>query len=151
MAQKISHSVSYVRWLPSYLDAHLVFELVGVLVLFLVQVDEVVCDSFFDPGVHVPADLEGVTRDVADFDVLRHREFFHLGYPAVLGLVPCRREGHDISYQYVHILVHYNNTVGNNVQRLVQIITSSSESESLNTIIPFKFFRWLFSRVHPLY
>lgn len=49
------------------------FKLVGILVLFLVQVDEVVCDSLFDPGIHVPADLERVARDVADFDMLRHR------------------------------------------------------------------------------
>ena len=59
-------------------------ELVRVLVLLLVQVDEVVCDAILDLGVHVPADLEGVTRDVADLDVLGHRQLLHLR--DVLGL-----------------------------------------------------------------
>ena len=62
-------------------------ELVGVLVLLLVQVYEVVCDAVLDPRVHVPADLEGVTRDVADLDVLGHRQLLHLR--DVLGLAAC--------------------------------------------------------------
>lgn len=75
--------------------AYLVFELVGILVLFLVQVNEVVRDSLLGSGIHVPTDLERVTCDVADFDMLRHRKFFHLSNPAVLGLVPCWKDRCD--------------------------------------------------------
>lgn len=66
------------------LIVYLVFELVGVLVLFLVEVDEVVSDALLDPGLHVPANLEGVTCDVADLDVLRDRKLLHLYDAAVL-------------------------------------------------------------------
>ncbi len=66
---------------------HLVFELVGILVFFLVEVDEVVRDAFLGPGVHIPADLKGVACDVADFYVLGNRKFLHLGNAAVQGLI----------------------------------------------------------------
>lgn len=49
------------------------FKLVGVFVFLLVEVDEVVCDPFSASAFHVPADLEGVTGDVTDTDVLRYR------------------------------------------------------------------------------
>lgn len=68
---------------------HLVFELVGVFVLLLVQVNEVVCDALLAARLHVPADLEGVTGDVADLDVLRDRELLHLRDAAVLGFTSC--------------------------------------------------------------
>lgn len=58
--------------------SHLVFELVGVFVLLLVQVDEVVRDALLAARLHVPADLEGVAGDVADLDVLRNRELLQL-------------------------------------------------------------------------
>lgn len=64
------------------------FEFVGVLVFFFVKVDEVVCDALSGLWVHVPADLKGVTRDVADFDVLGNREFLHLSDAAVQRLIP---------------------------------------------------------------
>lgn len=54
------------------------FELVGVFVLLLVQVNEVVRDALLAARLHVPADPEGVTGDVADLDVLRNRELLHL-------------------------------------------------------------------------
>lgn len=66
------------------------FELVGVLVLLLVQVDEVVRDALLAVRLHVPADLEGVAGDVADLDVLRDGELLHLGEAAVLGFASCR-------------------------------------------------------------
>lgn len=66
---------------------YLVLELVGILVLFLVKVNKVVCDALLGPGIHVPADLEGVTSDVADFNVLRNRELLHLCDTTVLGLI----------------------------------------------------------------
>ena len=66
------------------LIVYLVFELVGVLVLFLVEVDEVVSDTLLDSGLHVPANLEGVTCDVADLDVLRDRKLLHLYDAAAL-------------------------------------------------------------------
>lgn len=62
-------------------------ELVGILVLFLVKVNKVVCDALLGPGIHVPTDLEGVTGDVADFNVLRNRELLHLCNATVLGLI----------------------------------------------------------------
>lgn len=52
-------------------------ELVGVLVLLLVQVDEVVRDALLAARLHVPADLEGVAGDVADLDALRNRKLLH--------------------------------------------------------------------------
>lgn len=64
---------------------HLVLELVGVLVLLLVQVDEVVCDLVFGARVHVPADLKRVAGDVADPNVRRHGEL-HLHHAALLRL-----------------------------------------------------------------
>lgn len=66
-------------------ERYLVLELVGVLVLLLVQVDEVVCDALLAARLHVPADLEGVAGYVADLDVLRNRKLLHLGDAAVLG------------------------------------------------------------------
>jgi len=67
-----------------------VFELVRVLVLFLVQVNEVVCDALLAARLHVPADLEGVAGDVADLDILRNRELLHLRYAAILGFTSCK-------------------------------------------------------------
>lgn len=64
---------------------NLVFELVGVLVLLLVQIDEVMRDALFVAWLRVPADLEGVAGDVADLDVLRDGELLHLRDAAVLG------------------------------------------------------------------
>lgn len=61
------------------------FELVGVLVLLLVQVDEVVCDLLFGARVHVPADLKGVAGDVANPNVHGHGEL-HLHHTALLHL-----------------------------------------------------------------
>lgn len=65
------------------------FKLVGVFVLLLVQIDEVMSDAFFVPWLHVPADLEGVTCDVADLNVLRDGELLHLRDTAVLGFTSC--------------------------------------------------------------
>lgn len=62
------------------------FELIGVLVLLLVEVNEIVSDALLAAGLHVPADLEGVAGDVADLDFLRNGELLH---PAVLGLTSC--------------------------------------------------------------
>lgn len=64
------------------------FELIGVLVFLLVQVNEVVCDALLAARLHVPADLEGVTGDVADLDVLWHRELL-LRKAAILGFTSC--------------------------------------------------------------
>lgn len=64
-------------------------ELVGVFVFFLVQVDEVVRDALPAAWFHVPADLEGVTGDVADLDVPRNRELLQLRDAAVLGFTSC--------------------------------------------------------------
>lgn len=66
------------------------FELVGVLVLLLVQVDEVVRDLLFGARVHVPADLKGVAGDVADPNVHGHGEL-HL-HAALLHLTYTRTE-----------------------------------------------------------
>lgn len=63
------------------------FELVSILVFFLVEVDEVVCDAFLGPGVRIPADLKGVACYVADFDVLGNWKFLHLGNTTVQGLI----------------------------------------------------------------
>lgn len=65
---------------------HLVFELVGVLVLLLVEVDEVVRDPLRASAVHVPADLERVTGDVADPDLLRNWQVVHVSEAAVCRL-----------------------------------------------------------------
>lgn len=65
------------------------FELVRVFVLLLVQVNEVVCDALLAARLHVPADLEGITGDVADLDILRNRELLHLRDAAVLGFTSC--------------------------------------------------------------
>ena len=59
------------------------FELVLLLVLLLVQVYEVVCDPLLAPCVRVPADLEGVTGDVADADLVGDRQLVQLPDPAV--------------------------------------------------------------------
>lgn len=84
------------RWVISsqrvnlcWVKRHLVFELVWVFVLLLVQVDEVVCDALLAARLHVPADLEGVTGDVADLDVLRDGELLHLRDAAILGFTAC--------------------------------------------------------------
>lgn len=68
---------------------YLVFELVGILVLLLIEVNEVVSDALLDTGLHVPANLERVTCDVADLDVLRDRKLLHLYDAAVLGFITC--------------------------------------------------------------
>jgi len=68
-------------------DTHLVFELVSILVFFLVEVNEVVCDAFLGPGVHIPADFKGVACDVADFDALGNWKFLHLGNATVQGFI----------------------------------------------------------------
>lgn len=73
----------------SHVSCYLVLELVGVLVLLLVQVDEVVCDALLAACLHVPADLEGVAGDVTDLDVLRNRKLLHLRDAAVLGFTAC--------------------------------------------------------------
>lgn len=65
------------------------FELVGVFVLLLVQVNEVVSDALFAAWLHVPADFEGVAGDVADLDVLRNRKLLHLRDAAILGFSSC--------------------------------------------------------------
>lgn len=70
-------------------STNLVFELVGVLVLLLVQIDEVMRDALFVARLHVPADLEGVAGDVADLNVLRNGELLHLRDAAVLGFTSC--------------------------------------------------------------
>lgn len=75
----------YLCWFKRYL----VFELVWVLVLLLVQINEVVCDALLAACLHVPADLEGVTGDVADLDILRNRKLLHLGDAAILGFTAC--------------------------------------------------------------
>lgn len=46
-------------------------------------------DALLAARLHVPADLEGVTGDVADLDVLRNRELLHLRDAAVLGFTSC--------------------------------------------------------------
>lgn len=46
-------------------------------------------DALLAACLHVPADLEGVTGDVADLDVLRNRELLHLRDAAVLGFTSC--------------------------------------------------------------
>lgn len=47
------------------------------------------CDALFAARLHVPADLEGVTGDVADLDVLRNGELLCLGDAAILGFTSC--------------------------------------------------------------
>lgn len=50
------------------------------------------CDALLAACLHVPADLEGVTGDVADLDVLRNGELLHLRDAAILGFTSCRDE-----------------------------------------------------------
>lgn len=64
----------------------LVFELVGVLVLRLVEVNEVVCDPVSASAVHVPADSKRITGDVTDPDLLRDREVIHIPKASVCRL-----------------------------------------------------------------
>ena len=66
------------------------FELVGVIVLLLVEVYEVVSDVVLGSTVHVPVDLEGVTGDVGDLDVLRNRKILLFHDAAVLRVVSCQ-------------------------------------------------------------
>ena len=49
-------------------------------------------DALLAARLHVPADLEGVTGDVADLDVLRNGELLHLRDAAVLGFTACVNE-----------------------------------------------------------
>lgn len=46
-------------------------------------------DALLAARLHVPADLEGVTGDVADLDVLRNGELLCLGDAAILGFTSC--------------------------------------------------------------
>lgn len=77
------------------------FKLVGVFVLLLVQIDEVMSDAFFVPWLHVPTDLEGVTCDVADLNVLRDGELLHLRDTAVLGFTSCMVENKRIWINHI--------------------------------------------------
>lgn len=56
----------------------LVFELVAALVLLLVEVNEVVGDPLSAPPLHVPADVERITGDVADPEEPRNRQGVHV-------------------------------------------------------------------------
>lgn len=67
------------------------FELVGVLVLLLVEVDEVVRDPLSASAVHVPADLEGIAGDVTDPDLPRNRQVVHVPEAAVCRLCAWKR------------------------------------------------------------
>lgn len=77
------------------------FKLVGVFVLLLVQINEVMSDVFFVLWLHVPADLEGVTCDVADLNVLRDGEVIHLRDTAVLGFTSCVVENKRILINHI--------------------------------------------------
>lgn len=79
------------------------FELVGVLVLLLVQIDEVMRDALFVAWLHVPADLEGVAGDVADLNVLRNGQLLHLRDAAVLGFTSCVVKLQIYVYIYIYI------------------------------------------------
>lgn len=57
--------------------AHPVLELVGVLILLLVQVDEVVGDPLQVTVLHGPGDAEGVAGDVADLDAVGRGQQLH--------------------------------------------------------------------------
>lgn len=46
-------------------------------------------DALLAACLHVPADLERVTGDVANLDVLRNWELLHLRDAAVLGFTSC--------------------------------------------------------------
>jgi len=56
-------------------------------------------DALLAARLHVPADPEGVTGDVADIDVLRNRELLQLGDRAVLGFTGCgvKKEEEEIN------------------------------------------------------
>lgn len=69
------------------------FELVGVSVLSLVEVNEVVRDPLFASGLHVPADPEGVTGDVTDPDLPRDRQVTAIPEARVGGLRPWKTDG----------------------------------------------------------
>lgn len=60
------------------------FKFVGILVFFLVEIDEVMSNAVLGLRIHVPRNLKGVTRDVTYFDVVRDWEFLHLCNATVL-------------------------------------------------------------------
>lgn len=73
------------------LGFYLVFKFIGVLVLFLVEVNEIVCNTVLWFGIHFPWNLEWVTSNIAYFDVMWYRKFFHLCYATILWFVPCAK------------------------------------------------------------
>lgn len=99
------------------------FKLVGVFVLLLVQIDEVMSDAFFVPWLHVPADLEGVTCDVADLNVLRDGELLHLRDTAILGFTSCVVENKRILIN--HIVLFTSTTTTSNKLHLYFYIYSN--------------------------
>lgn len=65
------------------------FEFVGILVFFLVEIDEVMSNAILGFRIHVPRNLEGVTRDVTYFDVVWDWKLLHLCNPTILWFIPC--------------------------------------------------------------
>lgn len=109
--RRVTFKGVYLRWIKCYL----VFELVGVFVFLLVQVNEVVCNALLAARLHVPADFEGVAGDVADLDVLRNRELLHLRDAAVLGFTSCEIEKHwwyNQCHVYQNEMIWFAITVG---------------------------------------
>lgn len=93
----------------TFCSTNLVFKLVGVLVLLLVEVDEVVCDPLSASAVHVPADLERITGDVTDPDLLGNRQVVHVPDAAVCRLCAWRRVSlheHAGGYSFTPTCVH---------------------------------------------
>lgn len=75
---------------PSFLkENYLVFKFVGILVFFLVEINEVMSDAILGFRIHIPRNLEGITRDVTYFDIVWDRKFLHLCNPTVLWFIPC--------------------------------------------------------------
>lgn len=65
-------------------ENYLVFEFVGILVFFLVEIDEVMSNAVLGFRIHVPRNLERITRDVTYFDVVWDGKLLHLCNPTVL-------------------------------------------------------------------
>lgn len=88
----ISNKV-FVPWFLN--ENYLVFEFVGILVFFLVEIDEVMSNAILGFRIHVPRNLEGITRDVTYFDVVWDWKLLHLCNPTILWFIPCIENKHD--------------------------------------------------------
>lgn len=88
------------------------FKFVGILVFFLVEIDEVMSNAVLGLRIHLPRNLEGITCDVTYFDVVRDWKFLHLCNPTVLWFIPCIKNKHDSFSQrpirYLFSLLQYN-------------------------------------------